>query len=149
MPRAVCYIYWDNTIMKDRKDCCCCCCCYLQEGWHLQNRKKTNLKTVTSPWKENPDSHLKSASTSILTVIKSFRYLAMQQLRLRASSSLYFEADTVEERHSKLLLKHSAKVVHHLCRPTWNAQHGTSGPHETRQEDFLSPLLAYKFCTKP
>lgn len=52
-------------------------------------------------------------------------YLAMQQLRLRASSSFDVEADTVKERHSKLLLIHSAEAVHHLCSPTWNTQNVT------------------------
>lgn len=65
-------------------------------------------------------------------------YLAMQQLRLRASSSFYVEADFVKERHSKLLLVHSAKAIHHLCSPTWNTQDAPLGPYGTTLDKIFS-----------
>lgn len=85
--------------------------------------------------------------STVIALINSERifYLAMQQLRLRASSSFYVEADFVKERHSKLLLVHSAKAIHHLCSPTWNTQDVPLGLHDTGQDIFLLPSLAFLF----
>lgn len=67
----------------------------------------------------------------------------MQQLRLRATSSFYVEADTVEKRHRKLLLVHSAEAAHHLCGPTWNTHTPWLRTGWPWQDIFLFPWLAF------